>query len=287
VILSTGNERVLVLPDIQAPYHHADTLAFLDYLSDKYQPTRVVCIGDSVDFHRMAKFVPVADSPGPAQEHEQALAFLEQLYKRFPVAHEVASNHNSRYQRKASDSGIPSGFMKPYREILKHPKGWKYSDFVVIDGVMYEHGDRFGGGNATRQAVQVNGQSTVFGHHHAHAGIQYVASRTKLLFAMNVGCLIDHESYGMAYAKVSRLYQTLGAGLVLNGIPLWEPMVLDSKHRWAASLPGKCRAGRRAVNRTDHRTVGKQSRIRPAFSPKRSEVTSRSRERVKPSPRVH
>jgi hypothetical protein len=40
MILYTGRERVLVLPDIQAPYHHADTLAFLDYLSDKYQPTK-------------------------------------------------------------------------------------------------------------------------------------------------------------------------------------------------------------------------------------------------------
>jgi hypothetical protein len=120
-------------------------------------------------------------------------------------------------------------------QILKHPKGWEYSDFVVIDGVMYEHGDRFGGGNATSQAVQVNGQSTVFGHHHAHAGNQFVASRTKRLFGMNVGCLIDHNSYGMAYAEVSRLYQTLGAGVVLNGIPLWEPMVPDAKHRWAAT----------------------------------------------------
>ncbi len=258
MILSTGKERVLVLPDIQAPYHHADTLAFLDYLSDKYQPTKVVCIGDSVDFHRMAKFVPVADSPGPAQEHEQALAFLEQLYKRFPTAHEVASNHNSRYQRKASDSGIPSGFMKPYREIMKHPKGWKYSDFAVIDDVMYEHGDRFGGAAATRQAVQVNGQSTVFGHHHAHAGIQYVASRTKLLFGMNVGCLIDHDSYGLAYAKVSKLYQTLGAGLVLSGIPLWEPMVLDAKHRWISEAKLRSPRCKRTASERSGRVTGRK-----------------------------
>jgi metallophosphoesterase superfamily enzyme len=230
--LEVGKETVLVLPDMQAPYHHKDALAFLCFVRDKYKPTRVVCIGDSVDFHRLAKFSPVADAPGPKQEHDEAKKFLHALYNEFPAAQEVASNHNVRYAKRASDAGLPSAFLKSYSEIMEHPKGWSIHDYVEIDGVMYEHGDRFGGSAGTRQSIASNGQSTVFGHHHSHAGIQYAANRKRLQWAMNVGCLVDHKSYGMAYARVARAYQTLGTGVVVRGVPHFEPMRLAKSGRW-------------------------------------------------------
>lgn len=231
---TNGKERVLVIPDIQAPYHHQDALAFLERLRDDVKPTRVVCIGDSVDFHRLAKFPPVADSPGAAQEHDLALYFLEKLYKLFPVAQEVASNHNMRYAKRASEAGIPSSFLKPYAEIMRHPKGWSIHDYIEIDGVMYEHGDRLPGASQ-KTAISVNWQSTVYGHHHSHAGVQWAANRKRLAFAMNVGCLIDHYSHGLAYARVSRYYQTLGTGVVINGVPQWLPMIVDNAGRWISA----------------------------------------------------
>lgn len=245
---TTGVERVMGIPDIQAPYHHLDALSFLAYVHDKINPTRVVCIGDSVDAHRLAKFPPVADAPGPQQEHDLALLFLEKLYKLFPVAQEVASNHNMRYTKRASDAGIPSSFLKPYAEIMRHPPGWTLHDYVEIDGVMYEHGDRLPAASQ-KAAININWQSTVYGHHHSAAGIQWLANRKRLCFSMNIGCLVDHYSYGLTYARVSRYFQTLGTGVVVKGVPCWFPMILDDKGRWVgpSKKSRKCSKSARQV----------------------------------------
>jgi hypothetical protein len=211
-------------------------LAFLAHVAEKHAPiTNVVCIGDSLDMHRLSRFAPEPDSAGANDEHKAGLAFLKELYALFPVCVEVASNHNARYLHRARDAGLPSSFLRSYADIMESPPGWNLVAYHEIDGVMYEHGDRFGGQSAQRQAMYINGQSTVFGHHHSHAGIQWMQNRKSARWAMNVGCLIDRFSYGLAYAAVSRFYQTLGTGVVLGGVPYWEPMFVDSDNRWVGA----------------------------------------------------
>lgn len=234
--LKQGKETVLVIPDLQAPFEHQDSLAFMAKVRDTYKPTRVVCIGDSLDMHRLAKWTADPDSPGPADEHAQGLAFLQKLFAVFPKATEVWSNHNARYLKRLSESGIPSAFIKDYRDIVKYPKGWSIEEDVEIDGIIYEHGTRFGGASAARQAIQSNWKSTVFGHHHSHGGITYQASPKEMLFAMNVGCLIDIQAVAFKYAKDARLKPTLGMGVVTRGVPTFIPMITDSKSRWVGKL---------------------------------------------------
>ncbi len=123
------------------------------------------------------------------------------------------------------DARLPKAYLKKYSEIMQYPKGWKLVPHAEIDDVIYEHGERAGGGAVGRTIAMVNAQSTVYGHHHSGAGVSYFANRKRLLFAMNVGCLIDHESYGLAYAKTGRFMQTLGAGVVVKGVPYFEPLV--------------------------------------------------------------
>ena len=48
------NSRILLISDMHIPYHHKDTLKFLQYLKDKYQPTRIICLGDEVDGHSLS-----------------------------------------------------------------------------------------------------------------------------------------------------------------------------------------------------------------------------------------
>ena len=48
------NSRVLLISDMHIPYHHPDTLEFLQYLKDKYKPTRVICLGDELDKHALS-----------------------------------------------------------------------------------------------------------------------------------------------------------------------------------------------------------------------------------------
>lgn len=234
--LKTGKETVLAISDLQAPYQHPDAIEFLTAVRDEYKPTKIVCIGDSLDMHTLGKWTANPDLPGPADEYAQGIEFMKRLYKLFPVAMEVVSNHNSRYLKRVSEAGIPSSYIKSYRDIMQYPKGWDIAEEVEIDGVMYEHGTRFGGVSATRQAIQVNGQSTVFGHLHSGGAVIYVANRKSMLFAMNIGCLIDYSKLAFAYAKDAKLRPTLGTGVIRKGVPHFVPLLIDNEGRWTGKL---------------------------------------------------
>jgi hypothetical protein len=234
--LRKGKEIVLAISDMQAPYQHPDTLKFLTAIKKKYKPTKVVCIGDSLDQHTLGKWGANPDLPGPADEFAQGLSFMREIYGVFPVATEVSSNHNSRYLKRLLEAGIPSAYIRKYSEIMEYPPGWEMVEDCEIDGVIYEHGTRFGGMNAPRQALQANWQSTVFGHHHSGGAIVYQANKKQMLFGMNCGCLIDMDRLAFAYAKDSRLKPTLGTGVINKGVPEFIPLIMNAAGRWVGKL---------------------------------------------------
>lgn len=233
--LPHGKERVLVIPDLQAPFHHKDALAFLKEVAKEVKPTKIVCIGDSIDAYALGSYVRSPEAMGADQEIKKALNFLHKgLYKLFPNAVEVDSNHNNRVFRRAYEAGIPKRFLKSYAEFLQSP--WEFKQSVEIDGVLYEHGEPYGGIAPQKMAALSNMQSTVIGHHHTTAGIQYVSTKTRMLFGMNVGCLIDNETYAFEYNKKYKFHPTLSCGAVLYGTPVLFPMKTKANRRWTGSL---------------------------------------------------
>lgn len=228
---------VLVIPDLQAPFHHPDALDFLIHVKNMVGANKVVCIGDSLDMHWASRFTVDPDGYSPTEEHSRGMEFMREFYKAFPEGFEVDSNHNDRLHKKLFDAGIPRQWWPTHRELLKAPAGWEFGECVEIDGVLYEHGHKLPGGmyGAKRGAKELT-QSVVMGHHHAHAMIAYVAVRNKMFFGMNVGCLIDEKSYAFNYARARVNRPTLCCGVVANGIPMLFPMKLDADRRWIGSL---------------------------------------------------
>ena len=207
--LDQGKETVLVIPDLQIPFHHPDAFIFLKYIKDKVQPTRVVCIGDSIDSHALSDYIHNPDGYSAGHEHSTALTYLEELYNIFPNGVELDSNHNNRVFRRACAAGIPKTFLKSYKEFMNAPDGWEFETYIIIDGVMYEHGDSFTGSVAAKAAALANMRSTVIGHHHNTAGIHYCSNKERMLFGMNVGCLINNEAYAFEYNKKNKTQPTV------------------------------------------------------------------------------
>lgn len=230
--LEQGKETVLIIPDLQIPFHHPDTFKFLEYIKDKISPTKVVCIGDSIDSHALSDYIHNPDGYSAGHEHESALTYLKEMYSIFPEGVELDSNHNNRIFRRACAAGIPKVFLKSYKEFMKAPDGWEFQSYCIIDNVMYEHGDSFTGIIAAKTAAISNMRSTVIGHHHNTASIHYIANKEKMLFGMNVGCLIDNEAYAFEYNKKNKTQPTLACGVVDKGVPILYPMIINSKGRW-------------------------------------------------------
>lgn len=227
---------VLVISDLQYPFAHRDHLAFLKAVQKKYRPDQVVNIGDEVDFHAISDWEHDPDGYSAGDELKSAIKDLKKLYTLFPVAKVCTSNHTARPFRRAKKYGIPSAFIKDYREFLEAPKRWQWAEVWEIDGVRYQHGEGYSGQAGAIKAALANMQSTVIGHLHSHAGILWSANAKHLIFGFNVGCLIDRHSYAFAYGKHAPNKPILGCGIVINGIPQFVPMILNSKSRWEGKL---------------------------------------------------
>lgn len=227
---------VLAIPDLHAPFEHPDTVAFLKKVKKVYKPKIVVCLGDEMDAAAISNYDSDPDGMAAGLELEKTIEHLQPIYKLFPKVMVCTSNHTARPYRQAHQFGLPRAFLKSYSEFLQAPKGWKWADSWEIDDVVYEHGEGFSGASAAIKSAQGNMASTVIGHIHAFAGIQYNANSKHLIFGFNAGCLIDKDAYAFAYGKKIKNKPILGCGIIVDGIPIFIPLKLNRKGRWTKKL---------------------------------------------------
>jgi hypothetical protein len=226
----------MVIPDKHIPFEHRDALPFLRAVKKKYRPTDFINLGDMEDWHGINMHEHDPDGFSAGHELEELRRKIKPYFKLFPRLKICTSNHGSLPYRQAFKCGLPKELIKSYREILLAPRGWVWADSWEIDGVIYEHGDPGTGRNAAINAAHANMQSTVIGHVHSFAGIQYSANSKHLIFGFNVGCLIDKDKYAFAYGKKFKAKPILGCGVVIDGIPTFIPMLLNRKGRWTGKL---------------------------------------------------
>lgn len=227
-----SNKTILVIGDLHAPFIHQDALLFLRWLKKVYKPDEVVFIGDEIDAHGISNWSHDPDGMSAGDEHNAALEQLKPLYKLFPVAKCCISNHTDRVWRKAYDVGLPKQFIKTVSEVLQAPPGWQWAQKWIVDDIQFEHGEGFSGQLGHMKATMANMRSTVIGHLHSWAGINWYANHDKLIFGMNCGCLLDHSQYAFQYGKFHKAKPIIGAAVIVRGTPAFIPMILNKQGRW-------------------------------------------------------
>ena len=224
--MARRDEVVLVIPDLHIPYQHPQAFSFLARIKKQYSPNLVICTGDEIDAHPFSRYDPDPDGNSPERELALAVKQLRRLYKIFPSARVCESNHVQRIYRKAFAAGLPKRCIRSEAEILEAPKGWTWRRHWEHNGVIYQHGDGYAGASAAVKAATLNRCSTVIGHVHSHAGIKWMTSVASTIFGFNVGCLIDPDAIAFQYAKHQAARPTLGCGVIVNGVPRFEPLCL-------------------------------------------------------------
>lgn len=228
---------VLAIPDCHIPFHHKDAFSFLAAVKAKYKPTDIVNLGDLEDWHSISMHDHDPNGLSPGDELKALRLAVKPLFKLFPKMKICTSNHGDLPLRRAFKFGLPSELIKSHKDILQAPDGWELAESWEVDGVIYEHGEAFTGQQAAIKSANANMQSTVIGHIHAFAGIQYSANQKHLIFGFNGGCLIDRAAYAFAYSKKMKAKPILGCGIIKNGIPTFIPMILVGKSgRWNGKL---------------------------------------------------
>jgi metallophosphoesterase superfamily enzyme len=198
---------------------------YLEHCKDiekKYNCNKVVFIGDVIDSHFSSYHETDPDGLGGGQELDLAISKLKKWVKAFPEAYVTIGNHDRIINRKATTGGIPSKWIKDYNEVLNAPN-WKFVDSIVIDDVLYHHGE----GGTARTKMKKELMSTVQGHLHQQGYIEYLVGRNYKIFGIQVGCGIDKDSYAMAYGKNFGKPFISCAVILENGqFPILEPMLL-------------------------------------------------------------
>lgn len=227
------NSRVLLISDMHIPYHHPDTLKFLQYLKDKYKPTRVICLGDELDKHALSYHDHDPDLPSAGDELHKSIPVIQELYKMFPVMDIIESNHGSLVWRKAKTNGIPRQYIKSYNDVLGVGDGWKWSFDLTIElpngQKCYIH---HGKTSNVIQLSQQMGMNAIQGHYHEACRIDYWGNPNGLFWGMQCGCLIDDDALAFSYNNVNIKRPVIGTGLIIDSIPVLEPMILSKEGKW-------------------------------------------------------
>ncbi len=227
---------ILVLSDLHSPFMHIDTVPFLKAVKAKYKPKTVICIGDEIDGHSWSYHEHNPDLDGPNEELKKAIDKLKPIYTMFPKVTVLESNHGSLFYRKAITAGLPRDILRGYREIIKAPEGWSWIDKITLQTplgpVHFVHGKSAAAGKLS----QLYGISTVEGHYHESASITYTSTPERLTFGLKTGCLVDDNALSMAYNKLNAKRPIISLAVLLDGIPIIVPMLLNKKGRWIGKL---------------------------------------------------
>jgi len=223
------NTRILFISDMHIPYHHKGLFPFLEGLKRRYDPTRVICVGDELDKHAMSFHDSDPDLFSAGDELEKSLPVIKFLENLFPEMDLIDSNHGSMVYRKAKHHGIPRRYIKPYNEVLDVGDGWVWHMDLTLDMSAFDVPDVYVHHGKTAKAVktsQAMSMSHVCGHFHESFGIEYWANPKGLYYGMNLGCLIDDEALAFAYNNANLKRPIIGTGLIIEGIPVLEAMPL-------------------------------------------------------------
>ncbi len=233
--------RTLVIPDLQAPAHHPDALAFLCAIRDRYEPVNIVCIGDELDLNWLSDFARLPEADQPHSEFAAAQGFLRSLFSEFPEAVSCVSNHvHGRFDKARTRGRIPPNFLRPIEDLIDAPSGWSWHAEARVGDVLIRHGHKDTSGLKRVILEEIPAKygrhySLLIGHYHQRIG-QYtpdIQVGAKFFWAGFTGCLIDPKHPFFGYSKG---YEKLGAVMLIDGRMRPFSMPLDGTGRWTKEL---------------------------------------------------
>jgi 3',5'-cyclic AMP phosphodiesterase CpdA len=226
-------ENTIIISDTHAPYHHKDTLRFIDAIVDTYGIVDAKHTGDIVDNHFSSFHDIEYGTYSAVEEHKRACSFIKELEDRFPELIVVLGNHDILTERKAIKGNIQREHIKDYNARYYTP-GWQFLEYDYFRINKYNNCLlRHSISSSTLNNAKQYSHCSIQGHHHGSYGIEYFSDTETLRWAMTVGCLVDSHSPAFNYARSSVLKrQIIGCGGIINDIPVLFPMQLTKSGRW-------------------------------------------------------
>jgi|SRR5210317_99573 hypothetical protein len=221
--------NVLVVGDYHAPANLKNYAKFCHDIYERWNCNRTVMIGDLVDNAALSFHLKDPTHKDPIAEYNKAMREVKKLVDLFPDKVDyLLGNHCVNPYRWCKEVGIPEEWMRSPKDIWNLPKTWKvwprYHQ-LVIDNVIYQHGDR--GRNSAILNAKAEFKSCVQGHYHSKSGVEFYCNKEKRIFGCQVGCGIDYTNSQMNYSIPFTAKPVVSCAVVLEGrTAIVEPMIL-------------------------------------------------------------
>lgn len=207
-----GNlNNVLVIGDIHEPFSLDSYLQFCRDNQERFDCGTVVFIGDVIDNHFSSFHDADADGMSAGMELDAAIQRLQKWYYTFPNAIVTIGNHDRIIARKLYSGSLSQRWLKPINEVLNVPN-WTFVEEFVYNNVLYNHGE----GGTAKMKARNEMISTVQGHLHSEAYVEFISGVGGTRFAMQVGCGINFNAYAFNYAQRGKK-PIISCGVILNG----------------------------------------------------------------------
>lgn len=201
------SKAIVVVSDLQCPYHDEGAVNALKKFIYAYQPDTVVCVGDEVDLPQISRWEKGGEAEWQrdiGKHRDIAVKVLEDL----TIEHIVRSNHSDRLFKKLRSSapgliGLPELTIESFLKLNELGIKYHHEPYEVAPGWLMLHGDE-GNVQPTAGATALglakrSGMSVVCGHTH-RMGLthhtQGFKGKTRTVWGMEVGTLMDFK-----YAK--------------------------------------------------------------------------------------
>ncbi len=227
-----GIFNYLVISDLHIPFHHPDTIAFIKFLIKRFKIKITFQSGDILDGYFMSRYGKDPYAMSAAKEIELSQIFLDKLEKVLPELYITLGNHTAgRAASKLSDAQIPMDvglFLDGVYGGL--PKGWNWcNDLILNKKTLITHSI---GNPKEDKFIHINKMNIITGHLHSDSMIRWVMSNGTLHYRASVGCLIDKHQKAFKYHKKDWRDIVLSCLVVVDGLPIMYPMIVDKHNRW-------------------------------------------------------
>lgn len=252
-------KEIIVLSDMQIPYHHRKAVVnVMEFVAD-FQPDEIACVGDEIDHIETSHW-----SKGSAAEYEPTLqrtidrtievmsGFRKALGIEKPM-HVMRSNHGDRLEKYVGRYAPALRTLKALRteELLSYDRleiTYHRKLYDIAPGWLLAHGDegtlsRYAGGTAIALARRT-GRSVVCGHTHRAGIIPHSVGyngRVSTLYGMEVGHLMSLSGAGYLKTGAADWQSAFGILHITDRgtvIPELVPIKANGSFEWGGELYG-------------------------------------------------
>lgn len=215
-------KRIVVISDLQVPFHDQRAVRNVAKFIRRYKPDDVLCVGDEIDFQTISRWSSGRDewSGTIAADRDRTVEILSELQ----VRHLSRSNHSARLYNALSRRlpgllGLPELTIEGFLKLKELGITYHHKPYEFAPGWIMVHGDEqainHNAGLTALGAARRHGKSVVCGHTH-RLGLSGFSEASggvlgRILRGLEVGHLMDEKQ---AYYTRGTMNWQKGFGMV-------------------------------------------------------------------------